>query len=244
VTSALGGSVTAPKSKKGRSVVSVERAPTAVGGLHADEPVERAVAGCIAAGVAGGAAKGQDHLCGVVDVGVVDVLKLESPAAWRKLGPADRPVADDCDLFLKQPVPCGFQSRVVRWCTRIDQCDSRQSGVPHRGLACLDPPAPFVLESEGVQARDRCGQDGVVERVALQHEGDRRVDHGRLDPTPAAIGFLAGHDPAFGFAQGRSPDDALRPGLGWHLLVAMEGSVESDECPAERAQVPAARLLP
>ena len=70
-------------------VVGVEGGPAPVLALHADEPVDGATAGALPVGAAGPPAQGDDDFSGVVDVGVMDVLELESPAAGCQPRPPD-----------------------------------------------------------------------------------------------------------------------------------------------------------
>ena len=95
MTSALGGSVTAPKSQNGElgaeaaRVVDVERAPAAGAALHAEHPGEAALGG--AAGVVPRAAQREHDDGRVVDVGVVLVRELEREAARRRAPAGGRP---------------------------------------------------------------------------------------------------------------------------------------------------------
>ena len=113
VTSALGGSITSPKSQNGSSrtiaprVVGVERAPAAVARPASPRSSRRARA--IAARRRARSrrldAQQREHdLGGVVDVGVVVVGELERPAAGRSAGPPHRPVAAHVYLLVEQPL--------------------------------------------------------------------------------------------------------------------------------------------
>ena len=100
VTSALGGSITSPKSQNGSSRIR----PRQLSASNAAQPpselcmpssqrsasFDRRFTAPVAAGHG---SQGEHHLGGVVDVGVVDVGELERPAAGLQLRAAHRPVA-------------------------------------------------------------------------------------------------------------------------------------------------------
>ena len=71
----------------------------------------------------------------------------------------------------------------------------------------------------------------MVERVALQMQRDQRVHPGRLDPAPAAVGFLAPEDPLGREAKRETAQPAQRP-----ALVAMQRAVEPLEAAGPAAQ--------
>ena len=152
VTSALGGSVTAPKSQNGSlqrqlaRVVDVERAPAAALALHPERPREAAVGGRARGRVAVGRAPQREHDDGrVVDVGVVVVRELEREAAGRDVRPPHGPVAADLHLAAGEPARAALDRLVVRREARVEQRDQRERRVPHRRLARLDPAALVVL---------------------------------------------------------------------------------------------------
>src|SRR5919206_302677 len=78
---------------EGTGVVDVEGAPAAVPGLHAEVPAHPAPDGLLhpLRVVVSDPAQREDHLGGVVDVGIVVVVELERPAAGRQLGSLDGP---------------------------------------------------------------------------------------------------------------------------------------------------------
>ena len=195
MTSALGGSITSPKSQNGRSrierpaVVDVERAPAAVGALHPLEPAHAALdrrADARSVGMVDGPQR-QHDLGGVVDVGVVDVGELERPAAR---------LADRAGARPSRRVPriCWSSSQSA---PRIDRLVvGGQPGV----VRARSSPA-HVSQTGDWQAstRRRCrrrivkrsspssprSDHRMVDAVPEQVQGDQRVHPGRLDAAPA-----------------------------------------------------------
>ena len=159
----------------------------------------------------GYAAQGEHDLGGVVDVGVVVVGELERPAARLELGPAHRPVARHQDLLAQQPVGGRDERGIVGRHAGVGQRDRRQRRVPHRRLAGLDPASP-VVDGEAVEPVEAGAHHGMLERIAAQMQGDQRVDPGRLDPAPAAVGLLAPtiHRSARAIASSRNARGATR----------------------------------
>ncbi len=113
----------------------------------------------------------------------------------------------------------------------VDQGDNRQRGVPYGGLARFEAPAPFVVDDEPVEARQRGPDHRVVERVALEREGDDRIDDGGLDAAPQAVRLLPADDPLLGLDQRRLPYGAARGDPGGQAFVAVQGPVEGFEAP-------------
>ena len=178
-------------------VVDVERAPAAVRALHGQQPVDAAADRRVRRGVAG-AAQGDQHLGGVVGVGVPLVLELERPAARPAAARHEAPVADPGDLLREHPVARRLQRRVVAGGARVGQRDRRQARVPDGREARLDAQALAAVGVEGervVEPVDRRLQHRVVQRQAQRVEGDDRVDPRRLDAAPRPVGLLALHDP-------------------------------------------------
>ena len=83
------------------------------------------------------------------------------------------------------------------------------------------PPPVVVFDREAVQALDPRPHARVLERVALQSQGDQRVHPGRLDAAPRAVRLLTLHDPALGPSEGSLADELDRP-----ALVGLEDTVE------------------
>ena len=96
-----------------------------------------------------------------------------------------------------------------------------------RRLACLDPPALLVVDREGVEARERALEDGVVALVAEGMEGGDRPDPGRLDPSPGAVALLTRDHPLLGRPKRPSPYGPDRP-----AVVGTARTVEQEEGPA------------
>ena len=203
VTSAVGGSVTSPKSQKGRAAtrllsLSASKAPHPPSRLCMPSGPGRAPpAGGVhvRAGCGAGPAQGEDYFGGVVDVGVVVVGELERPSAGCQAGPAYGPVAGDRDLLAEQPAGRGGDGRMFGVDAGVAKGDHGQGGVPHRRLARFDAPPLVVVNEEVLESMQGGGQDRVVERVALKVQGDDGVDDRGLDASPEAVGFLAADDP-------------------------------------------------
>ena len=142
-------------------------------------------------------AQQREHdLRGVIDVGVVDVGELERPATRLELRPAHRPVAPNADLLAEQPVGGAHECGILRGHAGVLQRHDRERGVPDGRLAGFQPPRPALLDHEALDPREADAHDRMVDLVAAQRERHERVDPGRLDPSPGAVGLLARHDPA------------------------------------------------
>lgn len=154
-------------------------------------------------------AQREDHLRGVVDIGVVVVVELERPAARGELGPAHRPVARPGDFLVEHPVRRFHERRVIGAHSGVGERDGGETGVPDRGLAGLDHAgAVLAPDREPVQRGESGPHHRVVEVVAQQMQRDDGVDGGRLDPAPAAVVLLAFDDPAGGRVHGETADSA------------------------------------
>ncbi len=248
VTSADGGSMTAPKSQNGSLpirplVLSASKAahPPSRDCMPTTHCTPRSTASA-SAGVPSAVAPAQrEHdLRGVVDVGVDVVGELESPAGRGELGPAHRPVAGHPDLLLEQPVGGPAHDRVVRRRARVEQAGDGEAGVPDRRLARLEPAVfavrPLLADEEPVQAGDGGGEARVLQRVAQQVQREDRVHPGRLDAAPAAVGLLAGEDPLGRLAhRQRSARVRRQP------VVGLQGPVEQGERASHRDPVSPAR---
>ena len=157
-------------------VLRIERAPAAVGGLHADDPVARTSNRIGVGGVTVPVQQHADH-SGVVDIGVVRVFVLECPAARREAGPSHAPVARDVvDLPLDKP-----GAGAIGLDARLGQRVSGQAGVPDRRQAGLAPGA-IGLDDQQLAHRAPGGRGGwVIGGIAegVKHHyavGDCRVD--------------------------------------------------------------------
>ena len=157
VTSALGGSITSPKSQNGTSrtrlwQLSASNAPQppselCIASTHA---TPRSIASVDARGVGMVDREQREHHLGrVVDVGVVGVLELERPAAGRRAGPAHRPVAARADLLGRSASrPRGRAQRRRRAGTPASASAITASAVSQTGaLAGLEPPRSRRLRS-------------------------------------------------------------------------------------------------
>src|SRR5215510_8964541 len=105
VTSAEGGSMTAPKSQNGSlltslRVLSASKAPQppSLDCIPASQASPRSMAPRV-----GTAAQRQDDLGGVVGVGIVVVVELERPAAGGHARLAHLPVPRAADLLVEHP---------------------------------------------------------------------------------------------------------------------------------------------
>src|ERR1039457_5193660 len=159
VTSADGGSVTAPKSQKGSLVTSAEvlsasKAPhppsldciPAIQRSPRSPPRGRRPApgappaphrrvpapgsGAPARTRQADPAEREQDLGGVVDVGVAVVVELERPATWVKAGPAHLPVPGPADLLLEQPGGRPGQRGIIGRNARVGERDNGEHGVP------------------------------------------------------------------------------------------------------------------
>ena len=222
VTSALGGSITSPKSQNGTSrgsvrVLSTSNAPQPPSAhcipISHSTASSTAVVDALGIGMAGAAQGQRDHR-GVVDVGVVDVRVLERPTAAGQVRPPHGPVAGDVgDLTVKQPLGRAHERRIAGLQAGVGQRDQRQRGVPHRRLARLQPSLLGLLDGERVEAVEAGAHHRMVERIPLQVKRHQRVHPRRLDPAPAAVGLLALDDPALGRAQAQPPQRPHRVAL-------------------------------
>ena len=147
VTSADGGSMTAPKSQKGslsasrgccrrrtrpsrRRGTASRRSSATARSTAAPHPRRVRVRH---------SPQREHHLGGVVGVGVAVVGELERPAARRQLRPAHRPVPGPGSPRPAASRPRVATSRVVGRDARVEQRVKCEPGVPHRRLAGLQP---------------------------------------------------------------------------------------------------------
>ncbi len=223
MTSALGGSVTAPKSQNGSfpgsvGVVDVERRPAVVPRLHPEHPCDRAVG---RPGADPGASQRHHDDGGVVDVGIVVVRELEREAAGGEVRPAHRPVALDVHLARDEPLgrPADRVVTLLEPC--VEQRDQRKRGVPHGRLAGLDPAALFVLDRERVEPGERSLEHRMVEREPERVQRDHRPDPRRLDAAPRAVPLLPVDDPLDGAVERDPPERAE-----WVPPVGVQDAVE------------------
>src|SRR6516165_5154887 len=92
-------------------VVGIEGAPSAVAALHADDPLRRAV-DRVAIACRIKAVEGERDRGGVVEIGIMGVLKLERPSTGTQAGTSGRPIADHLqNLLALQPVQSPLQRR-------------------------------------------------------------------------------------------------------------------------------------
>ena len=207
VTSAEGGSMTAPKSQNGSlstsvaGVVGVEGAPAAVLGLHPGQPGQRAV-----------------------DGGLVLRRASGPPGAGRAPPRRCRRCRGSCRCRTRTPSrrgpgpACGPTSRPGRGSPRRAPTGRRGPGTGHRRPG---PRRPARSSSSTVSqtgdwhaSRRRTGPSGCLSRmvnrsrpamplamtgwssgVAEQVQRHQRVHPGRLDAAPAAVLLLPGDDP-------------------------------------------------
>ena len=237
VTSALGSSITSPKSQNGMSrhdlphVVGVERPPAAVLALHADGPFGAAadrLVNALGLRVADPTER-QHDLGGVVDVRVVVVVELERPSARGELRPADRPVALDPYLLAKKPVGRFDERGVVARDARVAQCDHRQRRVPYGRLACLQAPHIALLDEEPLDAVEPLLHRPLADVVAAQGERHEGVDPGRLDPAPGPVVLLALEHPPLDPRQRPAPKRLQR----MPLIDAADAVEPQEHAPAE-----------
>ena len=150
VTSALGGSMTSPKSQNGSFADEL-----AACCRRRTRPSRRRCTACRAStrprarrprrptrGPAAAPAQREDHLGGVVDVGVVVVRELERPAARRAGGRRTAQSPRMRHLLVEQPAARRARApggRAPRPASR--ERDQRQRRVPDRRLAGLEPAA-------------------------------------------------------------------------------------------------------
>ena len=146
VTSALGGSVTAPKSQNGSLrgsalVLSASNAaqPPSLDCMPSDQARPRSAAPRV---VDLGAPQREHDDGGVVDVGVVVVRELEREAAGRRGRAAHRPVAAHAHLAAGEPLRRRARPRRAPASRPASSSAStRERRVPHRRLARLDAAA-------------------------------------------------------------------------------------------------------
>jgi hypothetical protein len=147
-------------------VIDIECGPTPVPTLHAvgprDGTCHRIVIDLI------GAAKSENNLRRVIDVGVIVVGELERPPTGSQIGSPYAPVASHRDLLVEQPASGFAQRRVVRGHTGVGERHNRQGGVPNRGLARLDAPARLIFDGKCVETVEPGLHHRVVEWIALE----------------------------------------------------------------------------
>ena len=214
VTSALGGSITSPKSQNGRSrheragVVDVERRPAAVAALHAERPRDRPVdaprrrrrLGLAATRRAGRAPPRPCRRC-------------RGSCRWRTRTPSrpargrGRRTDQSPGTRISSPSSqsaAPHERRVVGRRRRRRRAPITASAVSHTGDWHASSRRRAVARGrvKRVEAGERRPRmTGMVERVAEQVQGHHRVDPRRLDAAPRAVGLLAGDDPALGLGQ-------------------------------------------
>ena len=184
----------------------------------------------------------------VIDVGIDIVVELEGPAAGGRVGVLHLPVAAAEDLLLQHPFARPDERGMVRGEPGVLQRDRGQAGVPDGRQAGLGPQharrvgaglaGERLLAREVAEARQPLLHDGMVERIAQGAQGQQRVDPGRLDAGPGAVGLLAVEQPALGRAQ--------RPMMQRSHVVALQHAQDAVQAreearPAQRVARPADR---
>ena len=210
-------------------VVGVEGAPAVVRGLHPDDPVHTAAhrgAHPFTIGMLH-AAQRQHHLGGVVDVRVVVVLELERPTARLEVRAPYGPVPRYAHLLVEQPAGRADKGGIVGRHARVAQRDDRECRVPHGRLAGLEPAAVVLVNRERLEPLERGMHQWVIHWIAANVERHHRVDPGRLDAAPRAVGFLAGDDPSLGPRQREPAQPPERP----PLVFVQEAVRESEPAP-------------
>ena len=229
VTSALGGSVTAPKSQKGsfagsELVLSTSNAaqPPSLDCMPTDQATPRSDAPL--SSIAGAAQREHDD-GRVVDVRVVVVRELEREAAGLELRAAHGPVALHADLAAGEPLRAARRRSRAPGSKPASSSAMTASAVSHTGdwhASSRRPASSSIVKlSSPASARTITG---MVEPVAERVQRDDRPDPRRLDPAPRAVRLLPLDDPALGRAQ-RAP--AQRPER--LALVPVQAAVEERE---------------
>ena len=115
-------------------VVFVERGPAAVLALHRQDPVHGALHrfALVASIRVLDPAQPQTHHCGVINVGVELIVKLEVPASRLPAPVLYFPIASLADLLLQRPVGGFHHSRIIRGHSTFAESEHGISGVPHR----------------------------------------------------------------------------------------------------------------
>ena len=187
-------------------VIFIEGAPTAVLGLHRQQPAPSPRQRPLPALFVRQPRARQRHqdLGRVIRIRVEIILELERPAAGLHAPYLHLPVAAAQDLLAQQPAARPHQRRVVRRQARVQEPDHRQRRVPHRRKAGLRVEDTLVLHREGaLEPLQPPAHHRIVQRVAPQFKGDERIHPRRLYAAPRSVRLLMRNDPALRRAVGR-----------------------------------------
>ena len=165
-------------------IVHIECRPSAVAGLHAQQPLDGALDGGFprAAQRASPRMERQKHHGGVVDVRIELVGKLEIPARRLGIGPLDRPIALPPDLLGQEPVGAPPQ-RLRRGHPRLRQRKPGDRRVPDHREAGLKEEPLAVVNQEPLELAHGLDKIRVVLRVAKHVQRHDHVHHGRVNPA-------------------------------------------------------------
>ena len=207
-------------------VVGVERGPTAVLSLHAEEPAEPTLLGRLRRAVVEPAhfVERHHHHRGVVEVRVEVVAVLERPAARLHVRPLHLPVARHQHLAIDHPVTGALQLSMVGRQPALDQRVDREGGVPDRRRAGLIVELVAVLDHERLDLLELSHHERMIVRIAEQPQREDRVGHRRVDPAQTARDREPLLEP-----HARRVDRALAQRARREALPDLEAVVDRDE---------------
>ena len=217
-------------------VVLVKRRPAAVLVLHPGNPLQGPGDGLAAASVLGAGQPAQtqcqNHLGGIVNVGVIVVVELKGPAAGLHLPGLHLPVAAHQDLLVHQPTRGRFQHRVGGRDAAFRQRLHHQAGIPYRRNAALYRPHIALLDAEAVQPAEPFRHGRVVIVKPAHAQRNQAVHPGGLDAGPAAVVLLMLQYPADGllfgqFAEGVEAQAVVNCAYGALRQMHQAGQVEA-----------------
>ena len=203
-------------------VVHIEGRPTAVLGLHVDQPVDGAALDAFLGGLVRGVGvqQSEQNYGRVVDVGIMIVFKLESPSGGLQVGPLHAPVALVPDLALQQPV--GRRAHPVG--RRAAHFAKREHGVgrvPDGRKTGLKIQLRLGLRDQFVEVLDRFDPVGMILGVAQAFERHDQIHHRRINCAEALRVARVIENPFLSFAEGLLAQ-RLRPAAFPQLEAAVD----------------------
>ncbi len=138
----------------------VERSPSAVAALEAEQPRERPVElpGMPGLVRVGREAQRHQHHRGVVGVGIKVVVIFKSPAARLRAGIVARPIPRAAHLPRAQPLDRSDKGGLIGRAAGFRQRDDVDGSVPDRREARLNPKVARVIDKQSLEVRARLFQ--------------------------------------------------------------------------------------
>ena len=216
-------------------VVFVEAAPAAVAALHGQFPLDGARGNLVLIALARivHLVQGEQHLGGVVGVGIELVVEFEVPAARLGFGHLDRPIALVANFLGEKPVGgldhAGMVPGNAGFAEHIDSLrgvPDRRNGRLHaeRGLGHVG--GGRLLDAQLFKLVARADDLRIVFGVAQAAQRDDGVEHGRIDGAEAVGHLQPLQHPFLRFAQGHRAQGADVDRLGeMHETVENEKEI-------------------